>query len=119
MSCTSSSLKKQKHIIIIHIRTNDATLSTSKEVLENLLKMKTLIEETLLEIGVIFSTPTMKSDNGKAALPVCYHLVDLNMDVLDNRNITGKHLGRKCLNLNKSGSTRLAKNITFKLRNLN
>ena len=104
--------KKQKHIII-HIETNDATLSTSKEVLENLLKMKTLIEETL-EIDVIFSTPTMKSDNGKAALPVCYHLLDLNMDVLDNRNIIGKHLRRKGLNLNKSGSTRLAKNIIFK-----
>ena len=44
------------------------------------------------------------------------HLLDLNMDILDNRNITSKHLGRKGLHLNKAGSTRLAKNIIHKLR---
>ena len=38
------------------------------------------------------------------------------MDILDNRNITSKHLGRKGLHLNKAGSTRLAKNIIHKLR---
>ena len=37
------------------------------------------------------------------------------MDILDNRNITSKHLGRKGLHLNKAGSTRLAKNIIHKL----
>ena len=30
--------------------------------------------------------------------------------------ITSKHLGPKGLHLNKAGSTRLAKNITYKLR---
>ena len=39
------------------------------------------------------------------------HLLDLNMDILDNRNITSKHLGRKGPHLNKADSTRLAKNI--------
>ena len=39
-----------------------------------------------------------------------------NMDILDNRNITSKHLGRKGLHLNKAGSIRLAKNIIHKLR---
>ena len=37
------------------------------------------------------------------------------MDILDNRNITSKHLGRKGLQLNKAGSTRLAKNSIYKL----
>ena len=45
---------------------------------------------------------------------LCGHLLDLNMDILDNRNITSKHLGRKGLHLNKAGSTRLAKNIIHK-----
>ena len=109
--------KKPKHIIV-HIRTNDATRSTSREIFDKLLKLKTLIKETLPETEVTFSTPTIRSDNGKAALTVrnlCDHLLDLNMDILDNRNITSKHLGRKGLHLNKAGSTRLAKNI-HKLR---
>ena len=110
--------KKPKHIII-HIGTNDATHSTSREILDKLLKLKTLIKETLPETEVTFSTPTIRSDNGKAALTVrnlCGHLLDLNMDILDNRNITSKHLGRKGLHLNKAGSTRLPKNIIHKLR---
>ena len=105
--------------IIIHIGTNDATHSTSREILDKLLKLKTFIKETLAETEVTFSTPTIRSDNGKAALTVrnlCGHLLDLNMDILDNRNITSKHLGRKGLHLNKAGSTRLAKNIIHKLR---
>ena len=110
--------KKPKHIIV-HIRTNDATRSTSREIFDKLLKLKTLIKETLPETEVTFSTPTIRSDNGKAALTVrnlCDHLLDLNMDILDNRNITSKHLGRKVLHLNKAGSTHLPKNIIHKLR---
>ena len=87
--------KKPKHIII-HIGTNDATHSTSREILDKLLKLETLIKKTLPETEVTFSTPTIRSDNGKAALTVrnlCDHLLDLNMDIPDNRNITIKHLG--------------------------
>ena len=108
--------KKPKHIIV-HIGTNDATRSTSREILEKLLKLKTLVKETLPETEVTFSTSTIGSDNGKAALTVrnlCDHLSDLNINILDNRNITSKHLGRKGLHLYKAGSTRLAKNVIHK-----
>ena len=37
------------------------------------------------------------------------------MDIVDNRNIILKHLGRKDLDLNKESSTRLAKDIVYKL----
>ena len=109
----------QSFMYIVHIGANNFTRSTSREILDKLLKLKTLIKETLPETEVTFSTPTIRSDNGKAALTVrnlCDHLLDLNMDILDNRNITSKHLGRKGLYLNKAGSTRLAKNIIHKLR---
>ena len=98
--------KKPKHII--YIGTNDTTRSTSREILDKLLKLKTLIKESLPETGVTFSTPNIRLDNGKAVLTVrhlCDHLVDLNMDIVDNRNITGKHLVRKGLHLNKADST--------------
>ena len=55
--------KKPKHIIV-HIGTNDATCSTSREILNKLLKLKTLIIKTLPETKVTFSTPTIRSDNG-------------------------------------------------------
>ena len=103
-------------IMCIQSFANDATRSVSREILDKLLKLKTLIKETLPETVVTFSTPTIRSDNGKAALTVrnlCGHLLDLNMDILDNRNIASKHLGCKGLHLYKAGSTRLAKNISY------
>ena len=105
--------KIPKHIIV-HIGTNDATLLTSREILDKLLKLKTIIKETLSETEVTFSTPTIRSDNGKAALTIrnlCDHLIGLKMDIPDNRNISSKHLGRKGLHLNKVGSTHLVKDI--------
>ena len=112
-------LRKTPKHIIIHIGTNDATRNdaTSRKILGKLLKLKTLIKETLPETEVAFSTPTIRSDNGKAALTIrnlCGHLLDPNMDILDNRNITSKHLGREGFHLKKAGSTRLAKNIIHK-----
>ena len=61
----------------------------------------------------------MRSDNGKAALTVrqfTNHLINLKIDVLDNRNITGKHLNRRGLYLNQSASNLTTKNIISKLR---
>ena len=63
-------LRKKPKQIIVHIGTNDATRPTSREILDKLLKLKTLIKEILPETEVIFSTPTIRSDNGKAALTV-------------------------------------------------
>ena len=60
--------------------------------------MKTFIKETLRKREVTFSS--LPSINGKASLTVrnlCDHLVDLNINILDNRNITSKYLGRKGL----------------------
>lgn len=43
----------------------------------------------------MISAPTLKSDNGKVALTVrqlTNHLIYLKTDILDNKNITIKHL---------------------------
>ena len=84
-------LRNQPKHIIINIGTNNATRSTSREILDKLLKLKALIKETLPGTEITISKPTIRSDNGKGALTVrnlCDHLLDLNMDILDNRNIT-------------------------------
>ena len=83
-----------------------------------MLQLKSLIQEKLSDAEIAISTPTMRSDNGKAALTVrqlTNHLINLKIDVLDNRNITGKHLSRRGLNLNHSGSNILTKDMISKL----
>ena len=68
------------------------------------------MQEKLPDAEIILSTPTLISDNGKAALTVrqlTNHLINLKIDILDNRNTTGKHLSRRGLHLNQSGSNLL------------
>ena len=110
-------IRKQPKYIIIHTGTNDAVKFTSRDILNKLLQVKSFIQEKLPDAEII-STPTLRSDNGKAALTVrqlTNHLINLKIDILDNRNITGKYLSRRGLHLNQSGSNLLTKNIIFKL----
>ena len=68
---------------------------------------------------VFILTPTLRSDNGKATLTVnqlTNHLLQLNIDIVDNRNIVSKHLGREGLHLNGSGSCRLAINFLERIK---
>ena len=104
-------LQKKPSHIIVHAGTNDAYHTTSREILNKLLNFKSLIQEKLSDWKVFISTPTLRSDNGKATLTVnqlTNHLLQLNIDIVDNRNIISKHLSRKGLHLNESGSRHLA-----------
>ena len=111
--------------VVMYIRSSQKTVSHHCShrdkwchPLDKLLKLKTLFKEILPKKEVTFSTPTTSSDNVQAAPTarnLCEHLLDLNMDILHNRNITSKHLGLKGLHLNETGSSRLAENIVFKL----
>ena len=79
--------------IFIHAGTNDAVKFTSRDILNKLLQLKSFIQEKLPDAEIIVSTPTLRSDNGKAALTIrqlTNHLINLNIDILDNRNITCK-----------------------------
>ena len=88
----------------------NAVKFTSREILNKLLQLKSFMQEKLPDAEIILSTPTLRSDNGKAALTVrqlTNHLINLKIDILDNRNTTGKHLSRRGLHLNQSGSNLL------------
>ena len=53
------------------------------------------MQENLPDCKVFISTPTLRSGNGKATLTVnqlTNHLLQLNTDIVDNRNIISKHL---------------------------
>ena len=112
-------IRKQPKYLIIHAATNDAVKFTSRAILNKLLQLKSFVQEKLPGAEIIVSTPTLRSDNGKAALTITQltnHLINLKIDVLDNRNITGKHLSKRGLHLNQSGPNLLTKNIISKLR---
>ena len=105
--------------MIIHIGINDASSLTSREIQDNLLKLKSLVNEKLPQCKVWLSNPTLRTDNGKASLTVSQlviHLLNLNIDVIDNRNIKGRQLSRKGLHLNDSGSKLLARNFLEKIK---
>ena len=95
------------------------TIQTSRDILNKLLNFKSLIQEKLPDCKVFISTPTLRSDNGKATLTVnqlTNHLLQLNIDIVDNRNIISKHLSRKGLHLNESGSRYLAINFLERIK---
>ena len=101
--------------LILHVGTNNAKSCTSREILDKLLKLKTFIsDEKCPQCQTIFSTPAIWSDKAKANLTVrqlTNHLLQLEIDVVDNRNITDRCIGRKGLHLNISGAIQLAKNF--------
>ena len=105
--------KKLSHIIV-HAGTNGAYHLTSREILKKLLKFKSPIQLKLSDCKVFILAPTLRSDSGIAALTVNQlnnHFLQLKIDIVDNRNIYRKHLSRKGLHLNESGSRRLAINF--------
>ena len=109
-------IRKQPKYFIIQAGTNYAVKFTSRD---KLLQLKSFIQERFPGAEIIVCTPTLRSDNGKAALTIrqlTNHLINLKIDILDNRNITGKHLSKRGLHLNQFGSNLLTKNIISKLQ---
>ena len=80
------------------------------------------MRERLPDCKVFNSTPTLRSDNRKATITVNHHLTitnhlpQLDIDMVDNRNIISKHLSQKGLHLNESGSRRLAINFLERIK---
>ena len=93
---------------------NDTKIFTLREILDQLLNFKKCVSEQVPDCMVIISTPTVRSDDGKAGLAVSQltnHLRQLKTDFVDNTDITSRHIGIKGLHLNFSGTTNLAKNF--------
>ena len=107
--------------ILTNIETNNSVSRTSREILDDLLQLKSAITKTLPNCQVLFSQPTLRMDNGKAALTLHRlneHFSELNLDVVNNSNIKVNHIGQKGLHLNPKGKGRLALNFIHKIRDL-
>ena len=105
-------IQKKPRNIILHVRTNDAKNLPPRTVLDNLLKLKALVKDSLPSRKVFMSIPTLRTDDGKAQLTVSQltkHLLQLKIDTVNNNNINIRRLGGKGLHLNQSGSKLLSK----------
>ena len=60
---------------MVNIKTVVIILKTSRDILNKLLQLKSCIQEKIPNAEITISTPTLRSDNGKAALTV-RHLIN-------------------------------------------
>ena len=114
-------LNKKPDVIILHVGTNDSVSRTSREILDDLLQLKSAITKTLSNCRVVFLQPTLRVDNGKAILALHRlneHFSELNLNVVNHSNIKVKHIGKKNLHLNPKGKGSLALNLIHKIRGL-
>ena len=69
---------------------------------------------------VFISTPTLRTDDGKAQIMVIQltkHLLQLKIEEIKKNNINATHLGSKDLHLNRSGSRHLSVNFLNAFKN--
>ena len=105
--------------IILHVATNNATTDSSRQICDDLLFLKFLINDKLPSCKVSISCPTMRLDNRKANLTLLHlngHLKSLSIDIIDHSNIKSFHLARKGLHLNDRGVRQFASNIIAHMR---
>ena len=101
-----------------YLGTNNASSSTSREILNKLLNLKSIAKDNP-DCDVWLSTSIMRTDRGKEALTVSHltnHLLQMEINITDNRNITGKHLSRRGLHLNVFGCNQLARKFLVKIK---
>ena len=105
--------------IVLHVRTNNMVNELSKLVLDKLLNLKKFIEHTLPESNVVISNLITRIDNCKACLTVIKaneHLHGLQINVIDNGNITSNELNKGGLLLNPRGLGKLAINFIRRIK---
>ena len=92
---------------------------TSRKILDNLVTLKSLITDKLPNCKVVISTPTLRTDDGKANTTVSQltnHLLQLDIGIIDNRNIKARNLDNKGFHLNPTGTSRLVKNLLSSIK---
>ena len=86
-----------------------------------MLNLKKFIDNTLPESNVVIFSLITRTDNGKAFLTVIEtnkHLHGLQMDIIDNGNITSNELDEGGLHLNPRGLGKLAINFVSRIKKI-
>ena len=114
-------LRKRPSTIILHTGTNNSTRDNSAQIIEKLINLKEFITSHSPHVKIIISSLIQRYDDSKAQLTSDITNTKLNsvgVDIIDNNNITRKHLGKKGHHMTPYGTGRLAMNIINKLKSL-
>ena len=114
-------LEKKPQHPILHVGTNNAADSSHQQIVNNLLALKQFIKGKLQNCNVILSMLTKRCDNQKASATVNLvneQLSQLNIDIIENKNISDKHLSRHGLHLTNHGQVMLAINFISYVKKL-
>ena len=85
--------------MIIHVGTTNAMTDTPKEIFKKLISLKHQIESILPKCEVTISNLILRTDEPKAAKineEVLRLIKSANINFVENGNIKGKQLGKKC-----------------------
>ena len=112
-------IAKKPDYMILHVATNDASNDPKKDIINDLLNLKSMVTNALPNCRLVISKPVIRTDNDKAMSAIRNlnnQLSQLEIECIENDNILQKHVGRKGLHLNKQGTSRLAKIFLHQLR---
>ena len=113
-------LHEDLETVIIHAVTNNAKTDTPQMIVDKLITLKQNIEGSLPKYRVIISKLIVRTDNTKANTTIrkTNRLIkELQIQTVDNSNISEKHLGKRGLLLNQEGNTVFASNLLHAIRN--
>ena len=105
--------------IILHVGTNNTVVDTPEDIYNDLISLKTKIEDKIPNCQVLISCLIRRSDNVKAsktAEKVNNFIKLVKLKFIENGNITDKHLGRRGLHLSRNGNIIFAKNLLNAIR---
>ena len=105
-------LHEDLETVIIHAGTNNATTDNPQIIVDTLITLKQNIEGSLPKNRVIIGKLIARTDNTKAnrAIRKTNRLIkELQIQTVDNSNISEKHLRKRGLHLNQEGNTVFAR----------
>ena len=114
-------LEKKPDHIILHVGTNDTINHEGNEIIDKLLQLKSFILEKLPKTNIVISKPILRTDAEKPKAVVSdvnIKLNELNVNLIDNKNLMERHLRGKGLHLNRKGILLFAKNLIEGIRKL-
>ena len=114
-------LHEDLETVIIHAGTNNATTDTPQMIVDKLITLKQNIEGSLPKYRNIISNLIVGTDNTKANSTIrkTNRLIkELQIQTVDNSNISKNHLGKRGLHLNQEGNTVLVSNLLHVITNV-
>ena len=113
-------LAKKPSVLIIHVSTNDSVNKSAEDIIAGLKRLKLFVQSEAPGVKVVFSAPTIRADNPKAAQTikkVIALLRNIDADCVDHSNIEEEHLGKNSkLHLTRQGTSTLALNFIKYIR---